>query len=70
MLISEVKHAMSHKLPVIHNGITYAYISACIMRLMNNQWVYYVEMTSFSSPLHVVIACISDVFIDGLDKLS
>jgi len=42
--LSEVKECMAKKMPVIHQNIEYKYISACIMRLIDGDWKYSLEL--------------------------
>lgn len=44
MKLEEIKKAMVHKSPIIHNGSEYNFISACIMRFRENEFVYTVEL--------------------------
>lgn len=43
--LSEIKRVMASKQPVIYKDYTYECISACIMRVLNNQWYYQAELS-------------------------
>ena len=51
---------MVKKSPILHRDIEYQYITACIMRLNNNNWVYDLELLDKNKKA-VVIAKIEDV---------
>lgn len=53
---------MVKKQPVVYKEIEYRYITACIMRLNNNDWVYELELLN-NSKHAITIANIDDVKI-------
>ena len=60
--LSEIKEFMAKKLPVIYDKIEYQYITACIMRLKNNEWIYQLEMLD-STGRSITIARMEEVEI-------
>lgn len=58
--INEIKEFMVKKSPILYRGTEYQYITACIMRLNNNNWVYDLELLDKNKKA-VVIAKIEDV---------
>lgn len=54
MQLNEVKSLMRGKTIVDYEGSRY-YISGCIMRLMNGEWYYQLELSSLNSKISSVV---------------
>lgn len=59
MKMSEVKKVIAEQIPVKFKDITY-YTTACIMRLRNSKWVYFLELHDLKA---------NSVIIAPLDKV-
>jgi hypothetical protein len=61
MLLQDIKPAISTRKPVSCNGVDY-YITACIMRLVNGEWRYSLELHDMAAN-SVTVAAIEDVML-------